>query len=248
MKWSYIDPAYPLLVASAGVWVAWKWRSLPRGRWLIALSVGTLWLLSVPHGAWLLSLTVRENLASSPSAAKAGAIVALAGGVLPPTASLPTPLPLTDTVASAEKAAWVYLNRERLPVLLCGGTTDPESESTPYADAMTSILMQRGVPESDIWTERQSSSTYENAKFGAAILKLRGIQRIVLITHYLHYKRARLSFERQGIVVEPAAIGDFSMPPPTAMSLLPSVESLRLSQRVVHELGGLVAYRFTGKI
>jgi uncharacterized SAM-binding protein YcdF (DUF218 family) len=226
-----------------------KWRCLPRGRWLLALSAGALWLLSIPHGAWLLSLPLHEALETPPAAAaEAGAIVALAGGVLPPTPSLPFPLPLTDTVASAEKAAWTYLNWKPLPILLCGGLTDAETESTPYADAMRGIVMQRGVPESDIWTERQSGSTYENAKFAAAILKLKGIKRVVLITDHLHYKRARLSFENQGILVDPAVIGNFAVPRLDAMSLLPSVGALRLSQQSIHELGGLVVYWLTNKI
>lgn len=249
MRWSYIDPTYPAVVVSISAWVALKWRSLPRGRWLAALSVGALWLLSTPHGAWLLSLALHETLEPPPaSATEAGAIVALGSGVLPPTTSLPTSLILTDTLASVEKATWVYLNGNHLPVLMCGGRSDPDMQSTPAADLMREIALQRGIPESDVWMERRSTSTYENAKFGAAILKREGIQRIVLVTGYLHYKRAKLSFERQGLAVEPAVFGDFAIPRFDALSLLPSVDALRVSQRVVHEIAGIVAYRFTDKI
>ena len=53
-----------------------------------------------------------------------------------------------------------------LPVLVCGGGT-----SLPASRAMAELLREKGVAESFIWTEERSTSTRQNALFGAEVLK-----------------------------------------------------------------------------
>ena len=60
------------------------------------------------------------------------------------------------------------------------------------------------MPESQVWIADKSRSTYENAKYGAELVKGRGISRIVLVTDAYHMPRAEGCFRKQGLSVAPA--------------------------------------------
>ena len=46
------------------------------------------------------------------------------------------------------------------------------------------------------WVEQQSTTTQENAKNSANILRKEGIQRVYLVTHYWHMPRSQAIFEK----------------------------------------------------
>ena len=60
------------------------------------------------------------------------------------------------------------------------------------------------VPDSSIWTEERSHSTYENALYGAEVLRSHGVARIVLVVEAQSMVRAAACFRKQGIAVVPA--------------------------------------------
>ena len=115
----------------------------------------------------------------------------------------------------------------------------------PYSATMRELLEGYGVPSSFIWTEELSHSTYENAAFGAEILKQRGIQRIGLVVDASSMLRAAACFRKQGILVEPfpssfrqfGSLGD---------ELLPSWRAVRRNEESLHETLGLGWYWLHG--
>ncbi|HEY1691315.1 MAG TPA: YdcF family protein [Polyangiaceae bacterium] len=98
-------------------------------------------------------------------------------------------------------AARAYEERagEGTLVLVCGGR---HWGGTVEADAMARELGRLGVPESAIVRERCSLSTRENARYAAATLARRGIERVAIVTCAWHLARAVALFRARGLHVE----------------------------------------------
>jgi len=96
-----------------------------------------------------------------------------------------------------------------LPVLVSGGST--QGEAIPLAKLMADAL--RGdyglTPK---WQESRSTNTAENAIYSAEILKREGINRVVLVTHAWHMKRAYAAFAANGLSVIAAPTAFYGRP------------------------------------
>ncbi|MCA2977436.1 MAG: YdcF family protein [Myxococcaceae bacterium] len=105
---------------------------------------------------------------------------------------------------SARVAHAVGLYREggapRLVFSGAGGGRWPEA-------AVARALAQRaGVPEAACLEEPESRSTWENARFTAALLGARGLRTAWLVTDDFHVLRAVAHFRRLGVDVEAAPV------------------------------------------
>lgn len=123
----------------------------------------------------------------------------------------------------------------RLPLLLSGGRADGNG---PSEAALMAEALRHRCREAGPWLEENSRNTWENARFSAALLKERGIQRVVLVTDATHLCRAVLSFRAQGIEVEARATS--ALPSPAWM---PSAEALALVPEIYYEWLALLVYR-----
>jgi uncharacterized SAM-binding protein YcdF (DUF218 family) len=169
--------------------------------------------------------------------------VVLAAAVDPPHYERPYALEGQETYSRTEYAAWIHSRNPNLPVLACGGAEGPDST----ASAMRRHLMRAGVPDEMVWTEDKSGSTYENALFGAAILRRHGISRVALVVEAQSMPRAAAVFRKQGIDVVPAPsrYREFG---PLNEELLPSWRAIRRNEGMLHETLGLLWYRLKGRI
>jgi uncharacterized SAM-binding protein YcdF (DUF218 family) len=111
---------------------------------------------------------------------------------------------------------------------------------------MRELLRQAGVPENMIWTEEASTSTYENARFGAEILRRHGVGRVVLVVDARSMPRAAAVLEKQGIRVAPAPSRFREWE--GLRELLPGWEAIRGNEDTLHETLGLLWYRLRGWI
>jgi uncharacterized SAM-binding protein YcdF (DUF218 family) len=107
------------------------------------------------------------------------------------------------------------------------------SEDTNIDGAL--IKLGGGINPSRITLETKSTSTYENAKFSAALVRPQAQERWLLVTGALHMPRAIASFRNAGFHVEPWPIYDDAA----------SVTSVAAS--AIHEWVGLIAYRLLGR-
>ena len=172
------------------------------------------------------------------------AIVVLSSSVFPPTPPRPTAIVGSDTYERCKYAAWLFTHWKQVPVLASGGG----SRGTPaYSVTMGEALAAEGVPATMIWTEQESKSTYENAVNSAAILRQRGIHKIVLVTEAYHMRRSEGVFRKQGIEVVPAACG-FRSPEVRWRDMLPSWEAISWNEDSMHEVIALVWYKLNGRI
>lgn len=133
----------------------------------------------------------------------------------------------------------LLFRRARAPIVLLSGGA---GEALEMADGLARL----GVPARSLRMESRSTTTYENARYSAAMLKHEGRQRILLVTSVWAMPRAAAAFRRQGLEVFPAPSFD-SVPMPTATAAWrPQRASLRQSGRFLHEYFGLWYYQLRG--
>ena len=141
----------------------------------------------------------------------------------------------------------LWLGRQTgLPVVYSGGLGWGAEPGPTEAEIAARIAKQEfGQPLR--WTEDQSRDTSENAIFSLALLHGQGIQRIVLVTHGFHMRRALGDFERaerrsgtpMEIVAAPMGLPEGG--PLDAVDFLPTAEGFRTTRIALHEwLGRLM--------
>lgn len=132
--------------------------------------------------------------------------------------------------------------RTLLPVLVTGGLGTEHSPSE--AEIMKKVIeSEYALPVR--WTETESHTTYENAKYTAQILKAEGIHSIYLVTHAFHMKRSADAFEKFGLKILPAPTG-FNSSSRNGLGLrhfLPSAKALNRTTEVFHEWVGMLWYQ-----
>ena len=240
-----LPPASLLIVAILALVIR---GAYPGGRRLAAASLFLLYLISTPMvGDSILSaLEVYPALPADHSAGmESQAIVILSAEALSsPEYSSPSPGSMT-----LERLRYgAALQRATgLRVLVSGGV--------PSGSAISLASIMRQSLEDDFhvpvtWVEDQAQDTHQNAEQSAIILKASGIDRVLLVTHAWHMRRAKLVFERAGLVVMPAPTA-FTKAPPGQISgigdgirgLLPTVKAMQNSYFAFHEILGMAYYQ-----
>jgi uncharacterized SAM-binding protein YcdF (DUF218 family) len=123
-----------------------------------------------------------------------------------------------------------------LPVLVSGGLGGTRQPSLAELMAKT-LSTDYGIQPR--WLETRSTNTAENAIFSSELLRRQGVNRVVLVTHAWHMRRARLAFLANGTAVI-AAPTAFYRPQfrNFSQALSPSFEALQMSGYALHEIVG----------
>jgi len=95
------------------------------------------------------------------------------------------------------RLAAYWARATQLPVLLSGGRVRP-SDAEPLSKLMERAWRGEFGLQAR-WLEDESRNTLENARRSAAILRNAGVGRVILVTHYVHMKRAVADFSEAGI-------------------------------------------------
>lgn len=167
-------------------------------------------------------------------------IVILAGGVdREPTSEKDTSALSVDSVRRL--LVGIALYREQTPgthLLLVGGGPFAVSESR----LMEQLALQWGVAPAALATERNSTTTWENARRLAALSPPPPHQ-FWLVTSALHMSRALLAFRSAGFEPCPLSSGSAYLAPAGFGYFLPQTSALRKSERAIHEMLGGLVYR-----
>jgi uncharacterized SAM-binding protein YcdF (DUF218 family) len=222
------------------------WGLIKRRRAMIAAGLIGIFLVAWPPAAWVGAQLLEAWYSPHPPVSTgAEAIVVLAAGAVPPEAAELQASLKEDSYLRCRHGLWIWKQNPRLPILLCGGTTS--RVATPAATLMRQMMANEGVPGALLWTEDRSTSTYENALYGAQILRQRGIRRIVLVTEAYHMLRSERCFRKQGLEVIPAAC-NFTSVEREVNGFLPDVSGVLESEQTLHEFIGLGWYLIKGRI
>jgi len=207
-----------LVIATA---VAW-WRPLAAWR-PVLLAFIVLYPLSTQfvadHLLWWLEPAPRDPVADT----SGQAIVVLGGGTYFSAPEYGADTVRPNVLARLRYAAHLHRALGK-PVLASGGA--PEGNPVPEAQLLRQVLQQDfKVPVQ--WIEERSRNTFENALRSSEILKAAGIERIYLVTHSWHMRRARIAFEHAGFTVIPAPTGFATRYRLTVIDFLPDAGALR---------------------
>jgi uncharacterized SAM-binding protein YcdF (DUF218 family) len=240
-RWLLLPPHSLFLLLALGFLLSGLFPRL--GRALGGLAAILLYLLSTPVVANLMvdPLERFHPPLTSSKGTGAKAIVVLAAGRL---ANAPEygNRDIPDYIALARLRYAAKLQRETgLPILVSGGGGDGRRE--PYAAGMARALREEfGVPVQ--WLENESSTTAENARFSARILKQYRVGRMLLVTDAMHMRRAMMAFRftELEVVAAPTMFLGFEYADFRPAHFLPSVEGLRRSYYALYQWLGIAWY------
>jgi uncharacterized SAM-binding protein YcdF (DUF218 family) len=231
-------------------------RLLPARRvlgWLLLwLALGGVWLGATGAVA---SLLTRALLDPPPALTEARiaelkraprtAIVVLGGGRRSPAPEYGVATLKTPGLERLRYGLWLS-RRTGLPVAFSGGLA-PGSEPGPTEAEIAAHIAEQEFDRPLRWTENRSRDTRENAIRTVALLAPQGIERIVLVTHAYHLRRALRNFDRAvaaagvdlRVVAAPAeALGPLEL---TLLDWVPSAAGFERVRLTLHESLGLLA-------
>jgi len=84
------------------------------------------------------------------------------------------------------------------PLLVLSGGGDRDRSE---AEVMRALAIAHGVPEAVLLVEPRSRTTWANAQETAALLRARGLHRVILVSDGYHLPRARVLFRAAGLAV-----------------------------------------------
>ena len=229
-----LPPSSPLLLGFLGFSLLRRYARTARV--LLAISLVSLWVLSVPVVADALSgLVERSPALDLKQPTDAQAIVILGGGgqlKRAPEYGGPTAEP-----ALLERLTYgAYLSRKTgLPILVTGAPAE--------ASAMRTTL-SRNFGIEVRWVDDQAGDTFQNASNSMRLLHSDGVDRILLVTRATHMGRSAEEFRAVGFDVTPAPVGFASARDHGLEEYFPGPDGLLRSHLALYELMGEQVRRF----
>jgi uncharacterized SAM-binding protein YcdF (DUF218 family) len=233
-----LPPLILVLLLAAGLILH---RRCPRlAMSLILLSTSALYALSTPWVGGLLLKTLEISTPVKPATLRtADAIVVLGSGRRIAAAEYGSDTLNSTSLERLRYAAFLH-RASGLPILVTGGK--PGGGTLSEGHIMKHILQSEyNVPTR--WVEDAALTTWDNARLSAPLLKEQAAQRIVLITHAWHLRRAVPLFAAQDLSVIPAGIQFSSTRIGSILDLLPTPAGLRDSTFALHEWLGILWYK-----
>lgn len=242
MKSLLLPPLSLFVLVALGLWLRRRWPVL--GGRVTAGAAVMLVALSMPvvAGALMHALQVHPPVDPARLPAGIGAIIVLGGDSQSDALDYGGDTVGTLTLERVRYGAYLH-RRTALPLLVTGGVVRPER--SPVAHQMQAALSNEfGVPVT--WVEDSSRDTYENARNSQRLLRQHGIEKILLVTHAWHMRRAVAAFRGAGLDVTPAPTRFVTRPTPLLGDFLPSAGALQKSSFAIHEWLGIVWYAVLG--
>lgn len=239
-----LSPLNWLLVAMLLAIVGLRLRT--RRLWLAA-SMGlaiAAFATTTPLVSNALARRLESGIAIPPScdAAPPDVVVVLAGGVdrLPRRASSSHVLSATAR-RRIERGVEYWQQDGTRTLVMSGGPT--AAGWIPHAALMADYAQRLGVPADAIRLEPRSRTTWENARFVAAMTP-RVPRRIALATSAMHMRRSVSAFRAAGFEVCPLPADRRAIRASLPAGLLPSTSGLEKADAALHEFVGSVHYEW----
>lgn len=142
----------------------------------------------------------------------------------------------------ALEAARVYKVISARLVIVSGGMPFPALQLKPESVMLRDALVDAGVPADRILQDPAARTTYEHPKTVGPILQANHVGRFVLVTSPIHMRRALAVFRAAGLhpVPSPSLLRSENVPAPAW--LVPSRESLYLSDQATYEYAAWLYY------
>lgn len=198
---------------------------------LVALTI-IYYLIGSGIIGYFLAKPIQSETSNIKACAKTNGIILLGAGLNDAFGQIEPSLGAYDRIL---KTAEVY-NKYPQEIIVTGGI--PNGQKISEAEIYAKELHKLGIPNSKILLEKKSKNTYQNAKYTKELLKKD--QTYCLITGGIHYKRAKMLFDKFDINTISLASSKLV----TDLKILPSAYNFYITQRIVHEYFGIVKAYF----
>lgn len=131
-------------------------------------------------------------------------------------------------------------------ILITGGAANYFYKDTVESAVLRDFLVSIGLPESDIITEEKARNTYENALFTKPLIK--SGESVLLITSAMHMRRSYGCFTKVGVQCDKFCADFYSGTRHWNIDalIIPQANALFKWNAFIHELVGIVMYKFMG--
>jgi uncharacterized SAM-binding protein YcdF (DUF218 family) len=247
----HLSSPLPLAVvlAVAAVWL-WRRPSSRAARAYLAIVVLGFWFVSSRVGAELLVRTVSAGsprVTTVDAARGADTVVVLGGGAATTEVAGAVLGQLNpDSVLRALEGARVAKLISAAHLIVSGGRPRPERQLLPESKMLRDAVVAAGVDSTIVVQESTSTNTREQVQRLAPLLRAGGNRPFVLVTSPPHMSRSLMLFRLAGLDPVPSAApvrSDDGVPPPWMM---PTQESLWLSDASAYEIAATAYYRARG--
>ena len=138
-------------------------------------------------------------------------------------------------------------------IMIVGANGDIYDKGLNEAVQFRDILLDFGIPDTDIIIEENSKNTYQNAVESKKVLKdYPDIEKILLVTSALHMKRSKACFEKAGFLDFDTFTTDHYTGEKRGYTfeqfLVPNVSNMSDWSKLIHEWVGYTSYWFAGYI
>lgn len=133
--------------------------------------------------------------------------------------------------------------------IISGGSGSLSPKESTEAALLRHLLLNAGVPDTDIVTEEQSRNTHENAVYTKAVLQQHPeFQKLLLVTSAFHMRRAAACFQKQGIAADMFSTDFYTTDRSITFEQLVIPQEVHLYhwQKLFHEMLGFMVYKLMG--
>jgi uncharacterized SAM-binding protein YcdF (DUF218 family) len=215
------------------------------------LGLGALLTMTIcgfaPVGTWLLYPLEQRFPASAEDDRPLAGIIVLGGAILPNLSFDRRQLVLGDAAERVVALADLARRHRELRLIFTGGSGAILGDDAAEAAALARFGATLGIETARVTYERQSRTTWENARETKALLAPDADGRWLLVTSAWHMPRAMGAFRAAAINVVAYPV-DYRTSPARLWRLEPSIASgLDRTDTAVREWAGLVSYRLAGR-
>ncbi|MBK2356730.1 YdcF family protein [Francisella hispaniensis] len=177
----------------------------------------------------ILALPLKSESTDIKACANTKGIILLGAGINNAFDELQPALSAYDRIL---KTAEVY-HQYPQQIIISGGA--PFGEKSSEAEIYADLLYKLGIPKSKIILEKNSKNTYQNAEFIKKML-VDDKNTYCLVTGGIHYKRAKIIFDKFAINTISIASSKFV----PNIKILPNAYNFYITQNIIHEYLGIV--------
>jgi uncharacterized SAM-binding protein YcdF (DUF218 family) len=239
-----------LVFLAAALWVARRPASRRARLALVAVAVlyTALSTYVVGHAAGRLLSISRQPFEAADVPAGRTAIVILGSGTVTVRDWGDRQMSVPDFAGAARvlEAARVFRLIDPEYLVSSGGRARPDDRVEAPAIAMRNALLDLEVPPSRVLVQTTSRNTREEAIAVAAMLRLRQIEHVVLVTSADHMRRTLGAFRAVGVNGIPAVAREPFEPKRWSEWIIPGNTGFWKSGAVAHETLGILYYRVRG--
>jgi uncharacterized SAM-binding protein YcdF (DUF218 family) len=248
--WFLLTPSNAvMLLVLAGVVVSLASRRSRIGLGLTALGGIGLFLCGLsPLGFWLATPLEDRFPPPKPMPTSIAGLIILGGGLRIHDTAQSDALSINDAGDRLIALADLARRYPAAKIVISGGSGDLFGESDAEADLIRRHAETLGIDPARILAEDRSRTTYENAIYTRDLVQPADGEKWLLVTSAWHMPRAIGAFRQAGFPVIAYPVDFRSTGPHYAWRAFTEVaRGLRVSDLMMKEWVGLVAYRLTGR-